>query len=69
MLQCRYKERKRGTKNDNLVPNSSFTQYYNNFKNSNNPQTNEYLNPSPSPLTNLSDKNNMNYYYNFYLIN
>ena len=55
------------TKNDNLVPNSSFTQYYNNFKNSNNPQTNEYLNPSPSPLTNLSDKNNMNYYYNFSL--
>ena len=56
------------TKNDNLVPNSSFTQYYNNFKNSNNPQTNEYLNPSPSPLTNLSDKNNMNYYYNFSFI-
>ena len=53
------------TKNDNLVPNSSFTQYYNNFKIANNPQANEYLNPSPSPLTNLSDKNNMNYYYNF----
>ena len=53
------------TKNDNLVPNSSFTQYYNNFKNSNNSQPNDYLNPSPSPPTNLSDKNNMNYYYNF----
>ena len=53
------------TKNDNLVPNSSFTQYYNNFKIKNNPQVNDYLNPSPSPLTNLSDKNNMNYYYNF----
>ena len=53
------------TKNDNLLSNSSFTQYYNNFKMSNNPQVNDYYNPSPSPLTNLSDKNNMNYYYNF----
>ena len=56
-------------KNENLLKNSSFTQYYNNFKNSNkhaeNNQINDYFNPSPSPLTNLSDKNNMNYYYNF----
>ena len=53
------------TKNNNLLPNTSFTQYYNNFKIANNPQVNDYYNPSPSPLTNLSDKNNMNYYYNF----
>ena len=51
-------------KNENLIRNTSFTQYCNNFK-KNNPQTNDYYNPSPSPLTNLSDKNNINYYYNF----
>lgn len=28
-------------------------------------QISDYFNPSPSPLTNLSDKNNMNYYMNF----
>ena len=50
-------------KNDNLMENTSFTQYYNKFKKVNNPQTNDYF--SPSPLTNLSDKNNLNYYYNY----
>ena len=52
------------SKNESLLKNTSFTQYYNNFK-KNDVQNNEYLNPSLSPLTNLSDKNNMNYYYNF----
>ena len=52
-------------KNNELLPNTSFTQYYNDFKITNNPQVNDYYNPSPSPLTNLSDKNNMNYYCNF----
>ena len=52
------------TKNDGLLKNTSFTQYYNNFK-KNDVQNNEYCNKSLSPLTNLSDKNNMNYYYNF----
>jgi hypothetical protein len=50
-------------KNDNLLQNTSFTQYYNNFKKINNPQVNDYFNPSPH--TNLSDKNNMNRYYNY----
>ena len=57
------------TKTENMVPNTSFTQYFNNFNNSNkfgdNMQISDYFNPSPSPLTNLSDKNNMNYYMNF----
>ena len=51
------------TKNDNILENTSFTQYYNNFKKVNNPQVNEHFNPSPQ--TNLSDKNNMNFYYNY----
>ena len=51
------------TKNDNLIQNTSFTQYYNNFKKVNNPQVNEHFNRSPN--TNLSDKNNMNFYYNY----
>ena len=50
-------------KNDNLLQNTSFTQYYNNFKKINNPQVNDFFNPSPH--TNLSDKNNMNRYYNY----
>ena len=57
------------TKNEDLLKNASFSKYYDNFKNSNilteNTQINDYYNLSPSPLTNLSDKNNMNYYYNF----
>ena len=57
------------TKTENMVPSTSFTQYCNNFNNSNkfgeNMQISDYFNPSPSPLTNLSDKNNMNYYMNF----
>ena len=57
------------TKTENVVPNTSFTQYCNNFNNSNkfteNMQISDYFNPSPSPLTNISDKNNMNYYMNF----
>ena len=53
-------------KNENLVPKTSFTQFYNGFKKTNESQANDQYNPSPSPLTNLSDKNNnMNYYYNF----
>ena len=57
------------TKTENMVPSTSFTQYCNNFNNSNkfgeNMQISDYFNPSPSPLTNISDKNNMNYYMNF----
>jgi len=57
------------TKTENMVPSTSFTQYCNNLNNSNkfgeNMQISDYFNPSPSPLTNLSDKNNMNYYMNF----
>ena len=37
-------------KNNELLPNTSFTQYYNDFKITNNPQVNDYYNPSPSPL-------------------
>ena len=57
------------TKTENMLPKTSFTQYCNNLNNSNkfgeNMQISDYFNPSPSPLTNLSDKNNMNYYLNF----
>ena len=51
-------------KNENIVPNRTFTKYYNNFKQVNKTPSTVLFDPSPSPLTNLSSKNSMNYYLN-----
>ncbi len=53
------------TKNDNLLKGTSFTQYYNNFKSNNNIQYNDYYNQVNSPNINLSEKNKLNYYFDF----
>ena len=53
------------SKNDNLLKKTSFTQYHNNFKSANNLQYNDYFNQETGHITNFSDKNNINYYFNF----
>ena len=53
------------SKNDNLLKNTSFTQYHNNFKSTNNLQYNDFFNQGTSPITNLSDNNNINNYFNY----
>ena len=53
-------------KDDNLLKGTSFTQYYNDFKSNNN--LHDYFNQVNSPNNNLSEKNNINYYFDFSFI-
>ena len=49
-------------KTSNILPNDSFSKYYNNFKRVNKAMPNSLLDINPSPLTNLTNKNSINYY-------